>query len=83
MSLHCCLQLVLPVDVNFLVSNSLDVPEHNQQLLEMVSAGAAVVIPAWEPTAVGDAGQQAAIDLVTGMLPPSTAYHAKHAACIH
>ncbi len=62
------LQMVLPLDVNFLVSSSLSVPEHNQQLLEMITGGAAVVIPAWETTAGTEAGQQAATDAVLGKL---------------
>lgn len=63
------MQLVLPLDVSFLVSNTLTVPEHNQQLLEMASAGAAIVVTAWEPAAVGDAGQQAAVDFISGIIP--------------
>ena len=60
--------MVLPLDVNFLVSSSLSVPEHNQQLLEMITGGAAIVVPAWETTAGLEAGQQAAMDAVLGEL---------------
>ncbi len=60
--------MVLPLDVNFLVSSSLSMPEHNQQLLEMITSGAAIVIPAWDPTASAEAGQQAATDAVLGKL---------------
>ena len=60
--------MVLPVDIDFLVSSSLSMPEHNQQLLEMITSGAAIVIPAWEPTAGTEAGQQAATDAVLGKL---------------
>lgn len=61
-------QMVLPLDVSHLVVSSLSVPEHNQQLLEIITGGAAIVIPAWEPTAGGEAGQQAATDAVLGKL---------------
>ncbi len=60
--------MVLPLDVNFLVSSSLSVPEHNQQLLDMMTNGAAIVIPAWEPTAGMEDWQQAATDAVLGKL---------------
>ncbi|KAL0023531.1 hypothetical protein WJX79_009175 [Trebouxia sp. C0005] len=59
-------EMVLPLDVSHLVGSSLSVPEHNQQLLEIINGGAAIVIPAWEPTAGGEAGQQAATDAVLG-----------------
>lgn len=62
------LQMVLPLDVDFLVSSGLSVPEHNQQLLEMMTGGAAIVIPAWEPAVGSEAGQQAATDAVLGKL---------------
>ncbi len=62
------LQMVLPLDVDFLVSSGLSVPEHNQQLLEMMTGGAAIVIPAWETTAGTEAGSQAATDAVLGKL---------------
>ena len=64
-----CLQLVMPIDVHSLVSNSLSVPEHNQQLLDMASAGAAIVISAWELAAGANASQQAAIYIVSGIQP--------------
>ena len=60
------MQMVLPLDVNFLVSNSLNMHDHNQQLLEMASAGTAIVIPAWETTVPEVAGQQSATDIVQG-----------------
>lgn len=60
--------MVLPLDVDILVSSSLSMSEHNQQLLEMMTSGAAIVIPAWEPTALAEAGQQAATDAVLGKL---------------
>ncbi|KAL0022572.1 hypothetical protein WJX77_004978 [Trebouxia sp. C0004] len=59
-------EMVLPLDVNFLVSSRLSLPEHNQQLLEMITGGGAVVIPAWETTAGAEAGQHAATDAVLG-----------------
>lgn len=62
------MQMVLPLDVDFLVSNSLEVLTHNQQLLEMASSGNAVVIPAWDPTVTGDAGQQIATKVLQGKL---------------
>lgn len=63
------MQMVLPLDVNFLVSNSLNMHSHNQQLLEMASAGTAIVIPAWETTVPRTTGRQIATDLVQGKHP--------------
>lgn len=71
----CCMQMVLPLDVDLLVSNSLNLHSHNQQLLEMVSAGTAVVVPAWEATTGGAAGQQIATDTIQGKLA--------HLSCLH
>ena len=62
------MQMVLPLDVDFLVSNSLEVLSHNQQILEMASSGNAIVIPAWDPRVTGDAGQQVATNAVQGKL---------------
>lgn len=61
--------MVLPLDVTFLVSNSLNMHSHNQQLLEMASAGTAIVIPAWETTVPRTTGRQIATDLVQGKHP--------------
>lgn len=61
--------MVLPLDVDSLVSSSLNMHSHNQQLLELTSAGTAIVIPAWEPTVPGIDGQQIVTDIVQGKYP--------------
>ena len=58
--------MVLPLAVDSLVSNSLNKHGHNQQLLELTSAGTAIVIPAWETTIPGIGGQQIATDIMQG-----------------
>lgn len=58
------MQMVLPLDVDSLVSSSLNMRAHNQQLLELTSAGTAIVIPAWETNVPGIDGQQ----IVTGIV---------------
>lgn len=60
------MQMVLPLEVNSLVSNSLNIHAHNQQLLELTSAGTAIVIPAWETNIPGVDGQQIATEIVQG-----------------
>lgn len=75
-----CMQMVLPLDVNSLLSNSLNVHSHNGQLLEMASTGTAIVIPAWETTVPGTAGLEIATDVVQGKYPmlcylPTCAVH--------
>lgn len=60
------MQMVLPLDVNSLVSNSLNILGHNKQLLELTSAGTGIVIPAWETTIPGIDGQQIVTDIVQG-----------------
>ena len=64
--MHACMQMVLPLDVHFLLSNSLNMHSHNGQLLAMASAGSAIVIPAWDTTVPGTAGQEIATDIVQG-----------------
>lgn len=39
--------MLLPLEVDSVVSNSLNIPEHRKQLLDIVSAKACIVIPAW------------------------------------
>ena len=58
--------MVLPLDVDSLVSNSLNTRSHNQQLLQLASAGTAIVIPAWEISLPGINGQQVVTDIVQG-----------------
>lgn len=42
------MQMLLPLhQVDSLVSSSLNMPEHSQQLLDIASAKACIVIPAW------------------------------------
>lgn len=41
------MQMLLPLEVDSLVSKSLNTPEHSKQLLDIVSAKACIVIPAW------------------------------------
>lgn len=60
------MQMVLPLEVNSLVSNSLNIHAHNQQLLELTSAGTAIVIPAWETSIPRVDGQQIVTDIVQG-----------------
>ena len=60
------MQMVLPIDVDFLVSNHLSGTDSVQQLLRWAAAGAASVIPAWHMTADSAASQQHATKLVTG-----------------
>ena len=51
--------MVLPMQVDSLLSNGWNTPMHNKQLLEMVTAGACMVIPAWEATVSGTDAKQA------------------------
>lgn len=62
------MQMVLPMDVDSLVSSSLNIHSQNQQILELTSTKA-IVIPAWETTVPGIDGQQIVTDIVQGKHP--------------
>ena len=58
------------MQVDSLLSNGWNTPMHNKQLLEMVTAGACIVIPAWEATMPGTDAKQAeglSFQLASGM----------------
>ena len=74
--------MVLPLDVNHLVSNSLRMHSHSQQLLELASAGTAIVIPAWESTVFGIDGQQIVTDIVRGKYPALHCYKLFLMVCV-
>lgn len=54
------MQMLLPIEVNSLISNSWNVPVHNKQLLSMVSAGACIVVPVWAPVITSTEAEQPA-----------------------
>ena len=60
------MQMVMPIDMDFLVNYHLRGTDSVQQLLRWAAAGAASVIPAWQLSANSAAGQQLATTLVTG-----------------
>ena len=74
--------MVLPLDANHLVSNSLRVHSHSQQLLELASAGTAIVIPAWDSSIPGINGQQIVTDIVQGKYPALRCYRLFLMVCV-
>ena len=70
--LHVCpllLQVLLLLDVDFMISNSLNEPQHTAWIHEMVSSGMLVVLPAFEPVHSDQAGQETVFKACTGRAP--------------
>lgn len=66
--------MVLPLEVDSLLSNGWNTPMHNKQLLDMVSNNTCIVVPAWTPvhhhgTNLGQAATLS-LKLASGMLSP-------------
>lgn len=55
--------MVLPLGIDAVVSNDWNLPAHNEQLLDIVSAGACIVIPAWTAVQTG----RAALKIASGL----------------
>ena len=55
----CCLQVLLLLDVDFMVSSSLNEAQHSRWVHSVVSQGVLVVVPALEPVSDDEASQQA------------------------
>ena len=60
------LQVLLLLDVDFMISSSLNLPQHTAWIYDMVSSGVLVVLPALEPVHSDEAAQQAVIRTCTG-----------------
>ena len=65
--------MVMPLEVDSLLSNGWNMRMHNKQLLDMTATGTCIAVPAWTPAKHHVTGpvQAAALSLslATGMLP--------------